>query len=211
MTLQAPRLDLVSKAAALLADATIVMGFAPDSGVLAQSNAQAAKAFGQDEIPQASFADIFPTAAQDWHNALEGETCAISGSLRHADGTFLGINGVIAGAGGRGGLVYFMGVPTCTSEHDVALMVHRFDAINHALAICQYAADGNVLAGNARFFDLVGVTQDDLVGKPFTVLRPEMAADQPAAEAYWARFAAGQHDVTIRKYRNSSVQINWLR
>ena len=211
MTLQTPKLDLVSQAAALLADATIVIAFDRTGGAIREANDEAMKAFGGETLPTLKFSDVFPTEGEAWQQALTGQTQTISGSLHHYDGSFLGVNGVIAGAGGRTGHVYFLGVPTCSSDHDVALMTHRFDAINHALAICQYTADGQVLAGNSRFFDMVGIARDDLVGQHFTILWPEESRNAEKAQAYWARFQAGQHDVSIRKYRNMSGQPNWLR
>lgn len=205
------KLDLAGQAAALLADAAIVIAFDRDKGTVTQCNDEAMKAFGGTAVPDLSFMDLFGKAEETWQHALSGQTGTVSGCLYHADGTFVGVNGVIAGAAGKGGQVYFLGVPTCTSEIDVALMTHRFDAINHALAICQYTADGHVMAGNDRFFEQVGLAREDLVGQPFTALWTDAERNSDKALGYWARFAAGEHDMSIRKYRNASGKPNWLR
>jgi methyl-accepting chemotaxis protein len=213
MTVQTPKLDLVSQASSLLADATLVLCFERGSGAIVEANGAALQAFGTEGVPKATFAELFPGSAEQWEQALEGNTQAVSGGLRHDDGSFLGVNGVIVGSGaaGKRAQVYFLGVPTCTSEHDVALMTHRFDALNHALAICQYTADGAILSGNDLFFDMVGRTRDELVGARFAALWPQDERDSDKAQAYWARFGAGQHDVTIRKYRHAAGHYNWLR
>jgi PAS domain-containing protein len=72
----------------------------------------------------------------------------------------------------------------------MALLIHRFDAINHALAICQYGPDGIILSANTQYLDYVGMTREELVGQPFTNLWRD--AGCPAdPQAHWSRFAQG--------------------
>ncbi|HZV08981.1 MAG TPA: PAS domain-containing protein, partial [Novosphingobium sp.] len=130
--------------------------------------------------------------------------------LPRADGTFLGLHGMAMRAEDRQGLIHFLGVRSCQGAGDVALLTHRFEAINHALAICQYSPDGILLAANDHFCASVGMAGADLVGQPFTALWH--GADCPAdPAAYWQRFAQGRHDLLVRKHRNAAGQEVWLR
>lgn len=203
-------LDLTSKTMALLADDAFILSFDAKSGVAVCANDAAQSTLGETQLASITFAATFANGATAWEKVVAGETVHISGGIPQSDGSFMGIHGIVKMADGRGGQVHFLGVRSCRGEGDVALLTHRFEAINHALAICQYSPDGFILAANERFSNSVGAQLDQLVGRPFTALwhGPDRPAD-PAA--YWARFATGQHDLLVRKHRNTAGQDIWLR
>jgi len=127
-----------------------------------------------------------------------------------ADGGSLRIHGLARRVDDRHGVIHFMGMPSFQGDASIALLAHRFEAMNNALAICQYAPDGTIVAANDRFFDSVGGNRVDLVGKPFTALwHGDDCPSDPAL--YWERFARGEHDLLVRKHRRASGQDIWLR
>jgi methyl-accepting chemotaxis protein len=214
MTMQPLELDLVSKASALLAEATFIIAFDAKTGEATAGNEEAMSALGlvggEADLSALSFPAIFSGGAQAWDEVLTGALVHLSGGVTMPDGSFLGLHGMARLADGRRGVVYFLGVRSCRGQGDIALLTHRFEAINHALSIAQYGPDGTLLAANDRYLACVGFQQDDLVGQPFTALwHGETRPSDPAQ--YWARFARGEHDLLIRKHRSSGGQDVWLR
>ena len=201
MTVQQPRLDLVGQAAAHLADSLVILSFDGKTGVVTGANGTATHSLGDGIAGKAVFGGLFADADAAWHRVRAGETVDLRG--RHAD-----FQGVACLAEGHGGSVLFMG--HSGSDANLALLKHRFDAINHALAICQYAPDGTIRGGNALYASLVGTSFDDLAGQPFTALWTD--ASRPAdPAAWWGQFAQAHHDLIVRKHRSSAGHDVWLR
>lgn len=202
---QNPPLDLTAQGAALLADSLFVLAFDPAGGELVDANETARALLA--EAADITFAQVFP----DHDMAQVGEAAStLAGQLPLAEGGHAAISGACARTSGRKGQVLFLGARCFESPIDPALMVHRFEAINHALAICQYAPDGSIIGGNAVFFHLVGRTADDLVGLPLGALQAELAAGE-APETFWPKLADGESHRCIRRHRSSDGKDVWLR
>lgn len=88
-----------------------------------------------------------------------------------------------------------------------SLLQHRFDALNHALAISQYFPDGLLRDGNDRFFALVGRPRDALIGKPFDAYWTPESRDPD----FWAAIAQGQHREVMRRHVRDDQSSVWLR
>ena len=210
MNMQSPQLDLVGQAAALLADQTAIICFDAATGAATATNDAATRALAPGEGGLPAFARLFDDGDAAWAQVVAGEVVAVAGRITHADGTVAGIQGVARRAGGRGGQVYVLGIASSGAQGDAALLAHRFEAIGHALAICQFGPDGTILAGNDRYFEMISRVREDVVGAPFTVLwRSGDAPADPAA--YWARFHRGEHDQIVRKHQKANGQDVWLR
>lgn len=202
---QTPPLDLTAQGAALLADSLLVLAFDAGSGELVDAN-DTARALLADGA-EIAFAQVF----LDHDFSTVGEDAVqVSGQLPLAAGGHAAIGGACARTSGRKPQVLFLGARGFDSPIDPALMVHRFEAINHALAICQYAPDGAIVGGNDLFFHLVGRAAEDIVGLPFGALDAELAAGD-APETFWSRLGDGQSHRCIRRHRTSSGRDVWLR
>lgn len=80
---------------------------------------------------------------------------------------------------------------------NTALLEHRFDAINHAFAICQFSPDGVLLHANRRFCDHVRKEEADMVGQPFSALYDHGEA---APEAVWSAVLAADETTFLRAF-----------
>lgn len=202
---QNPPLDLTAQGAALLADNLLVLAFDAASGDLVDANdtARALVAEGAD----ITFAQVFPE--QDLAQVLD-EAIDISGQLPLVAGGHAAISGACTRTSGRKAQVLFLGARGFEAPIAPSLMVHRFEAINHALAICQYAPDGSIVGGNDLFFHLVGRSADDLVGLPLGALEAELAAGE-APETFWDKLSDGQSHRCIRRHKTSDGHDVWLR
>ncbi|WP_319641234.1 PAS domain-containing methyl-accepting chemotaxis protein [Novosphingobium sp. KCTC 2891] len=204
MTIHQTALDITAQGAALLADSLIVLAFDPATGTLVEANESARALLNEDAAAALRFGDVFGPGESG------EEPRAVHGTLQLGQGVVTGIKGALGRTTGRAARILFMGVRTFDSAVSPDLMAHRFEAINHALAICQYGPDGRVLGGNDRFFHLVGRTMTDLVGEPFTAIGSPIAEGEEP-EAFWSRFARGESHSCIRKHRSSDGRDVWLR
>lgn len=210
MSMEPLGLDLVSKTAALLAEATIILAFDAKTGRATAANEEALTILGERDLESIAFTEIFTDGEAAWPRALGKELVRVHGDVAMADGGSLRIDGLARRADERNGTIHFMGMRSVEGDASMTLLAHRFEAMNNALAICQYAPDGTILAANDKFFDSVGRNHDDLVGQPFTALWH--GATCPCdPEQYWSRFAQGEHDLLVRKHRKLSGQDIWLR
>ncbi len=143
-------------------------------------------------------------------SAVDAPPVEMQGQLPLADGSFAAIQGIAARASGRATRVLFMGMRTLDCHAAPDPVVHRFEAVNQALAICQYGPEGTILGGNALFFHLVGHDEAAIVGKRFDALNAKVASgDGPAA--FWPQFGDGQSRRFIRRHRSGDGKDVWLR
>ena len=202
---QNPPLDLTAQGAALLADSLLVLAFDAESGELVDANDTARALLA--EGAEVAFAEVFP----DHPFAAIGEAAGqIAGQLPLGAGGHAAIGGACARTSGRKAQVLFLGARGFESPIAPSLMVHRFEAINHALAICQYAPEGAIVGGNDLFFHLVGRSPEDLVGMPLGAIDAELTAGE-APEAFWDKLGDGSSHRCIRRHRTSAGQDVWLR
>ncbi|WP_408586196.1 PAS domain S-box protein [Novosphingobium sp.] len=206
---QTPPLDLTAQGAALLADSLIVLAFEPESGELVDANDTARALLAGQESADIGLAQVFRDHAADI-GEVDAPPVQVQGQLPLADGSFAAINGLAARTAGRAERVIFMGVRAFESPIAPDLMVHRFEAINHALAICQYGPDGTIIGGNALFFHLVGRDEAEIVGQRFDALTADVAAGEDPA-TFWPLLADGQSHRCIRRHRNADGKDAWLR
>lgn len=210
MSLEPLGLDLVSKTAALLAEATLILVFDAETGRAKAANDEVLTALGGLDLAGLAFGAVFADGDQAWARLCDGQMVTLNGRIPTGDGASLAVQGLAKRLDERHGAVHFMGLGSRGEGIDVALLAHRFEAMNNALAICQYGPDGTIIAANDRYIHSVGSSSADLVGKSFVTLwhGPNRPSDPPL---YWQRFARGEHDLLVRKHLNASGQDIWLR
>lgn len=207
---QTPQLDLAAQGAALFADSLIVLAFDPDTGLLVDAS-DGCRTFIQDaHFDRITLQQVFRDSKVLAELLADAVPVEMQGQLPLDNGTFAAIRGLVGRTAGRNGRIVFMGVHTFDSPVDPDLIAHRFEAINHALAICQYGPDGTILGGNDLFFHFVGRACADMVGKPFTTLEPGLCGSEEPSR-FWQRFAAGQSHRCIRRHLTAEGKDVWLR
>ena len=210
MSVEGVVVELSARAAAVLAEDMVVISFDSD-GVLIEANATANTVLASFERP-ITFATVFPhhvdTVASDAETKM---AVAVEGVVADEHGRHLHIQGSIGTLSEATGKRVFMGFVRGDDSPEIALLRHRFDAINGALAICQYSPEGILLDGNARFFALTGLARDTLVGRPFDALWTVEERGQRDPATYWNRFARGEPDTVIRRYTADVTHPVWVR
>jgi methyl-accepting chemotaxis protein len=211
MSLEGVVIDLGARAAAAFADEMIVLAF-DAGGALIEIN-EAAKRILASVDSNVTFATLFPNHADALAGLAAGapRTVAVEGLLANEHGSCLHVQGLAGSLSEASDKLVFMGAVTPASLQDSALIRHRFDAINSALAICQYSPDGHLLDGNARFFELTGHVRDALIGNRFDALWTPEEREAGDAETYWSRFARGESDTVIRRYTPVPGKNAWVR
>ncbi|WP_158637938.1 methyl-accepting chemotaxis protein [Sphingomonas ginsenosidivorax] len=211
MSVEHAVIDLSARAAATLADAMIVLAFSAE-GTLIEAN-DAARHLLESIHGDTGFATLFPLYADAIQSLSDDATTtvAVEGMLADADGRCQHVQGLLGVVPSASGKLVFMGSVTPASLHDTALMRHRFNAINAALAICQYSPAGVLLDGNARFFELTGLSREASVGCRFDALWTPQEREAGDAETYWSKFARGESDTVIRRYKHESGHTVWVR
>lgn len=204
-------IDLGARAAAALADDMIVLAFSAE-GVVVEAN-DAARALLRAVEAEGTFATLFPNYPDAIARVTNGElaTVGVEGMLADPHGQCRHVQGLLGTLSAAAGKLVFMGAATPADLHDTALTRHRFDAINTALAICQYSPDGHLLDANPRFFELTGLAREGLVGSGFDALWTDEDHARANAESYWSRFARGESDTVIRRYRRAAERDVWVR
>ena len=211
MSLEGVVVDLSARAAAALADEMIVLAFSAD-GALIETN-EAARTILASVDAIATFATLFPNYPDAIAQLATGDatTVAVEGLLANTQGHCMHVQGLMGALSGTGGKLVFMGAVTPGSLHDTALIVHRFDAINGALAICQYSPDGHLIDGNAKFFELTGLAREAMTGGRFDMFWTAAERQANDADTYWSRFERGESDTVIRRYTPCPGQNVWVR
>ncbi|ABP64452.1 methyl-accepting chemotaxis sensory transducer (plasmid) [Novosphingobium aromaticivorans DSM 12444] len=210
MTIQTPPLDLVGQAAAALADASVILSFDRKTGKCVGGNDEALRLFGGSGLSDHDFASIFVADVAAWTRICNGEIARVSGGVPQPSGGFAGISGAARLGEGRSAPVLFMGVRTCDGDGDVALLVHRNDALGKALPICQYSPTGTIVAINDTYLERTGRDREAVVGKPFTALW--QGANVPAdPQAWWSRFSRGESEIVLRRHDAGAGKTVWLR
>lgn len=184
------------------ADTLVVIEFAAD-GSMRAANAQAQALPDLDQA--ASFAALFPGGDDAWSGAIDGpvELARELGDARRLVGHLTAIQ--------SGEDRVFVGVACAARSEADALINHRFDALNRALAICQYTPDGIVRAANDRFLKLVGCTADQVEGERFGVFWDDRRAQEIDRDTLWQRVTSGHGEDFIHKIAGPNQRTAWLR
>ncbi|MDE2580276.1 MAG: PAS domain S-box protein [Rhodospirillales bacterium] len=84
-------------------------------------------------------------------------------------------------------------------------------AIERSQAVVQFALDGRILAANAKFLQVVGYAEAELVGRPHAALvRPE-DRDTPEYQRFWQHLRNGEyHSGEFRRIARDGREI-WLQ
>lgn len=210
MSSDAVAVNLSADVSAALAEEMIVLAFDAD-GLLVETNAVADKILAPAK-GQVNFIDLFARFTDTIPALLKGDlsTIAVEGLIANTPGYCQHVQGLVGMLPGRTSRAVFMGTVTPGSLQDTALILHRFDAINAALAICQYSPDGHLLDANPRFFALTGLVRETIVGSRFDALWRDDEREVRHADSYWERFARGESDTVIRRYATAGKNV-WVR
>jgi len=210
MSSDAVAVNLSADVSAALAEEMIVLAFDAD-GLLVETNAVADKILAPAK-GQVKFTDLFARFTDTIPALLKGDlsTIAVEGLIANTPGYCQHVQGLVGMLPGKTSRAVFMGTVTPGSLQDTALILHRFDAINAALAICQYSPDGHLLDANPRFFALTGLVRETIVGSRFDALWRDDEREVRHADSYWERFARGESDTVIRRYATKDKNV-WVR
>lgn len=212
MTVHAPLSDVAGQAATLLAESAIILSFDAKTGKALAASEEAAKVLGDGGLERCSFETVFLGANAAWQRALDGEAVTVSGALPQGAGAFQACAGIVRMGEGRNPPVIFVGVPVCaqSGEDSIGLLIHRFEALGKALAICQYEPDGTVAAANDAYLALTGRQREALLQSPFTSLfAPGSMPEDPLR--WWSSFSRGQSETLLRRHVDSDGMAHWLR
>lgn len=156
----------------------------------------------------ATFDHLFGEAGADaWGSVASGaRAVALVSAAIAIGGTSAQIIGLLTSIPEPSGGIALTGSIVTDPPRD-ALLEHRFEALNHALAISQYTPDGQFRDGNDRFFALVGRSRDALIGKAFDAFW--IAEDRDAD--FWPAIARGEHREMLRRHVRADGSSVWLR
>lgn len=212
MTIQTPMADLAGLATLALAEVAWIVAFDRATGKAEAVSDDVAQLLGPGGVERCTFDAMFASASDAWARVLAGETVHVAGVLPLGQGAFRACAGILRSGEGRNPPVLFIGLPMCeqSGEGSIGLLIHRFEALGKALAICQYGPDGAITAANDVYLSLTGHTREQLVQSSFTALFPPgtMPTDPLA---WWGNFARGQSETVLRRHINAQGTVTWLR
>jgi hypothetical protein len=84
MSVNTPRLDIISQAAELLADGTIIIAFDRNKGTVTATNTTGQSLFADNDLADYSVETIFANGAGAWARALNGDVVSVSGGITRA-------------------------------------------------------------------------------------------------------------------------------
>lgn len=209
MSFEGVMIDLSARAAAKLADDMLVIAF-DAAGHVTEAN-ETAQAMCKSVSDLASFEGIFPRYGDLIAHLGADDVISVNGLIPDHHGCHTHIHGLIGRLSDAPGKLVFMGSATPADLKDDALIHHRFNAINAALAICQYSPDGHVIDANPRFSELTGVARDMVVGSRFDARWTDEERAAEDVDSYWSRFARGQSNTTVRRYTPTPNKTVWVR
>jgi PAS domain S-box-containing protein len=81
---------------------------------------------------------------------------------------------------------------------------YKLEAISRSNAVLELSTDGHILAANKNFLDIFGYTEEEVVGKPHSMLAPDGMKDTDEYKALWEKLSAGQfvRDEFVRKTKS---------
>ena len=150
MTIQTPLADLAGLATTALAEVAWIVAFDRTTGKAESASDDVAQVLGADGLAHCTFDAMFASAPDAWAQVLAGETVQVAGILPLGQGAFRACAGMLRSGEGRNPPILFIGLPVCQldGEGSIGLLIHRFEALGKALAICQYGPDGTITAAN---------------------------------------------------------------
>ncbi|WP_179504468.1 MULTISPECIES: PAS domain-containing methyl-accepting chemotaxis protein [unclassified Sphingomonas] len=87
----------------------------------------------------------------------------------------------------------------------------RTTAMERALLLCEFTADGQLVSANENFAQLLGERPEDLVGRRYVNLCHKGAVEDSAAPAFWQRAADGHAQVTAVRLAVGDREPAWVR
>ncbi|MBT0670489.1 PAS domain S-box protein [Novosphingobium profundi] len=91
-----------------------------------------------------------------------------------------------------------------------ALLEHRFFAINHAFAICQFSPEGELIHANSRYCDYRGTEEAQLVGRSFADLYAAQGISLEQLDEDWNALLNRDETAFIRQFVQPDGSIIWL-
>ncbi|MDR1397574.1 MAG: EAL domain-containing protein [Desulfarculales bacterium] len=82
-------------------------------------------------------------------------------------------------------------------------------ALNRSIAVIEFAPDGTVVGANNRFLKVSGYSEEDLIGKNHSFLRPGEADGFPDAR-FWQKLAEGGQEAGVFAYQRRDGSAFWL-
>ncbi len=211
MSAEGMGIDLSAQAAAALSAEMLVFAF-DATGALIEAN-ETGRILLQSVGVEPTLSALFPNYAEAIRclSSDDSGSAAVEGLIVNDHERSMHIQGLVAKLPGPDGRQVFMGSMTPASLQDTALIRHRFDAINAALAICQYSPDGHLIDANPKFFKLTGRSREEILGNRFDTQWTAEDRETGDPVTYWERFARGESDTVVRRYMPAPNTNVWVR
>lgn len=211
MSAEGMGIDLSAQAAAALSAEMLVFAF-DATGALIEAN-ETGRILLQSVGVEPTLSALFPTYAEAIRclSPNDSGSAAVEGLIVNDHERSMHIQGLLAKLPGPVGRQVFMGTMTPASLQDTALIRHRFDAINAALAICQYSPDGHLIDANPKFFKLTGRSREEILGNRFDTQWTAEERETGDPVTYWESFARGESETVVRRYMPAPNTNVWVR